>query len=139
MFYPSSVLSKSPGFSKILTIYFDKVVTKTQKKFFMHRSILKQKNWRKQNQSGIKFKNIECVIFIFGTFLPTHNTKCPFHPCTSVLALCRPILPVRIFLHFSFWCSEQEFQANLDLIWGCIPWDGKYLIIAAENEIFSQL
>ena len=34
----------------------------------MHKSILKQKNWRKQNQPGIKFYNIECVVFTFGTF-----------------------------------------------------------------------
>ena len=44
-----------------------------------------------------------------------------------------------IFPHSSFWCSKQEFQANLVLIWGCIPWDGNYLIIATANKIYTQL
>ena len=69
MFYPSRVLSKSPCFSKILTINLDKIVTKKQKYFFRHKSILKLKNWREQNQAGIKFYNVECVEFIFGTFV----------------------------------------------------------------------
>ena len=78
MFYPSRVLSKSPCFGKILTIYFDKIVTKTQKLFFGHKSVLKLKNWRKQNQPGIKFYNIECVEFIFETFLTDLSQKLDF-------------------------------------------------------------
>ena len=69
MFYSSRVLLKSPCFSKILTINLDKIVTKTQKQLFRHKSVLKLKNWRKQNQPGIKFYKIECVEFKFETFL----------------------------------------------------------------------
>ena len=62
---------------------------KNTKLFFRHKSVLKLKNWRKQNQPGIKFYNIECVEFMFGTFLTEipQNLDFPHFQLFQIFAL----------------------------------------------------
>ena len=105
-FYPSRVLLKSPGFSKMLTIHFDKIVTKTQKLFFRHKTVLKLKNWRKQNQPGIKFYITECVEITFGTFLTeiSQNLDFPHFQLFQIFAqmLFQHILYCKIWFQAGF-------------------------------------